>query len=45
MLAQTSDNNKRIAENSLLLYFRIMFLMVFLPQRISPIRVISLDLL
>lgn len=28
MLAQTSDNNKRIAENSLLLYFRIMFLMV-----------------
>ncbi len=28
MLAQTFDNNKRIAENSLLLYFRIMFLMV-----------------
>ncbi len=45
MLAQTSDNNKRIAENSLLLYFRIMFLMVFLPLQISPIIVISLDLL
>ena len=28
MLNHTSDNNKRIAKNTLLLYFRMLFLMV-----------------
>ena len=28
MSNQTSDNNKRIAKNTLLLYFRMLFLMV-----------------
>ena len=28
MLNQTSDNNKRIAKNTLLLYFRMLFMMV-----------------
>lgn len=28
MTTQTSDNNKRIAKNTLLLYFRMLFLMV-----------------
>lgn len=28
MSSQTSDNNKRIAKNTLLLYFRMLFLMV-----------------
>lgn len=28
MSPQTSDNNKRIAKNSLLLYFRMLFMMV-----------------
>lgn len=27
-MSQTSDNNKRIAKNTLLLYFRIFFMMV-----------------
>ena len=27
-MSQTSDNNKRIAKNSLLLYFRMLFMMV-----------------
>ena len=27
-MSQTSDNNKRIAKNTLLLYFRILFMMV-----------------
>ena len=27
MLNQTSDNNKRIAKNTLLLYFRMLFMM------------------
>ncbi len=30
MSNQTSDNNKRIAKNTLLLYFRMLFLMVSL---------------
>ena len=28
MSTQTSDNNKRIAKNTLLLYFRMLFMMV-----------------
>lgn len=28
MLAQSSNNNKRIAKNTLLLYFRMLFMMV-----------------
>ena len=28
MLNQTTDNNKRIAKNTLLLYFRMLFMMV-----------------
>ena len=28
MSPQTSDNNKRIAKNTLLLYFRMLFMMV-----------------
>lgn len=28
MSPQTSDNNKRIAKNTLLLYFRMLFIMV-----------------
>ncbi len=28
MSTQTSDNNKRIAKNTLLLYFRMLFIMV-----------------
>lgn len=28
MSAQSSDNNKRIAKNTLLLYFRMLFMMV-----------------
>ncbi len=28
MSSQTSDNNKRIAKNTLLLYFRMLFMMV-----------------
>ena len=28
MANQTSDNNKRIAKNTLLLYFRMLFMMV-----------------
>ena len=27
-MSQTSDNNKRIAKNTLLLYFRMLFMMV-----------------
>lgn len=27
-MSQTSDNNKRIAKNTLLLYFRLLFMMV-----------------
>ena len=27
-MSQTSDNNKRIAKNTLLLYFRMLFIMV-----------------
>ena len=30
MSNQTSDNNKRIAKNTLLLYFRMLFMMVVL---------------
>ena len=31
MSNQTSDNNKRIAKNTLLLYFRMLFMMVVSP--------------